>query len=123
SVECADGVHIGNQCLYFSKESLSWNDAKTACHAKQARLAILKDQPDTVAKYAKANYSAFWLGGSDAANEGNWKWLDGQPFDDQFPWSSGQPNSFGGDQDCLLVHSAGFDDRNCPDKWGYICEL
>ncbi|CAL4060042.1 unnamed protein product, partial [Meganyctiphanes norvegica] len=73
---CPDGVQIGNQCLYFSEESLSWNDAKTDCYAKQGQLVVLKDQPDAVTKYVKANNGTyFWVGGTDAANEGSWKWL------------------------------------------------
>ncbi|CAL4128420.1 unnamed protein product [Meganyctiphanes norvegica] len=124
SVRCAGdgGVQIGNQCLYFNEEKLSWYDAKTACHAKQAQLALLKNQPDAVSKYAHANYGGgFWVGGSDAANEGSWKWLDGTPFDDQFPWTSGEPNNIG-NEDCIVADNYGFYDRNCTDKIRYICE-
>ncbi|CAL4093342.1 unnamed protein product, partial [Meganyctiphanes norvegica] len=53
---------------------------------------------------------------------GEWKWLNGQPFPPDFPWSSGNPNNWE-DQDCLHVnYNGGYDDVGCDYSIRYICE-
>ncbi|CAL4093199.1 unnamed protein product, partial [Meganyctiphanes norvegica] len=71
----------------------------------------------------------FWGGGSDTAQEGNWVWLSGKPFHDQFPWADSEPNNGvwdGGDdgeEDCLKVNwNGGYSDAPCTVKHRYICD-
>ncbi|CAL4063179.1 unnamed protein product, partial [Meganyctiphanes norvegica] len=71
SGKCPGGVMIGYECLWFSKESLTWDAAKTACKYRGQALASL-DDPQAVLDYVLENYGdeSFFLGGSDAAKEG-----------------------------------------------------
>ncbi|CAL4060876.1 unnamed protein product [Meganyctiphanes norvegica] len=119
---CIGGVSIGYQCLTFSEEALSWDDASAVCTTNGGRLATLRN-PAEVLKYVNDKKNAqFWAGGSDTAKEGNWVWVTGEPFD-QFPWASNQPDNGGGDQDCLVIGwQNSFDDQGCNTKHRYICE-
>jgi len=57
------------------------------------------------------NLSYIWIGGNDKDEEGTWKWVDGSPFESTFViknfwvrnfWGSGEPNNFGGNEDCMV---------------------
>ncbi|CAL4124926.1 unnamed protein product, partial [Meganyctiphanes norvegica] len=123
---CSGGVTIGSQCLMFSQEARTWYEAKTACGYQNQTLASL-DDPKAVLDYVVENYGndLFFVGGSDAANEGTWEWLNGEPIPSnptKFPWAVGQPDNWGG-QNCLVVNfPGGYDDEACDEKRRYICE-
>ena len=66
----------------------------------------------------------FWLGGTDRVSEGIFKWVDGSSFKSAW-WILGEPNSYGGDEDCLIFskhHVAGFNDKECGYSSAFICE-
>ncbi|CAL4081445.1 unnamed protein product [Meganyctiphanes norvegica] len=126
---CVGGFIVGYQCLIFSEEALTWVAARDACASNGGRLASLAD-PAAVLAYVKKNYGGetFWAGGKYDAEEGIWKWLNGEPFDEQFPWASGEPSSGvvdGVSQHCVSMnYDGGFDNDWCNDnaKLRYVCE-
>ena len=55
----------------------------------------------------------FWIGLSDFAHEGTWRWQESHGETSYQNWCSGQPDNGGGDEDCVAkICSA---DANC--KW------
>ena len=73
----------------------------------------------------------YWIGLSDADHEGVWKWVDGTRLTGYENWRSGQPNNFGGGQDCAgirmgihfdKVYDAEWHDHPCEKKKRFICE-
>ena len=69
--------------------------------------------------------SGFWIGASDIRNEGNFTWSDNSTFDFR-NWPSTQPDSHGGNQDCVRLHPTedfSWDDDNCENKQRYICSI
>ena len=56
-------------------EALSWSDANAACLAKGMQLASVHSAAENALLVtATAGNSYVWIGGTDAASEGTWKW-------------------------------------------------
>ena len=67
----------------------------------------------------------FWIGVSDIASEGTWIWVNGETASNSdLIWDSGQPNSYGGNQDCggIFHPSALADDGTCSESTFGLCE-
>jgi hypothetical protein len=56
--------------------------------------------------------STVWIGYTDAAAEGTWVWVDGSQNQAGFspPWSSGEPNNSGGNENCAEF-------KYTPEQW------
>ncbi|XP_013881144.1 ladderlectin [Austrofundulus limnaeus] len=90
---------------------MNWSDAEHFCVSLDAHLASMEKPWDHDAIQA-AIYSSTgtrtrsWVGGTDAAKEGEWTWSDGSPF--TFTnWGPGQPNNSGGDKHCMEINLNG----------------
>jgi len=97
----------------------TWDDAKTAAAAKtlpnttgRGYLATITSAAEN--KFLNDNFSATsLLGGSDAATEGDWYWMDGPESGTKFfsngaavdgtytNWAADEPNNSGGNEDYL----------------------
>ena len=68
-----------------------------------------------------------WLGGKrDPANRDNFVWTDGTPWD-YTNWEQGQPDDYGGDEDCTQIwdrsnEEQNWNDRICWDVRGFVCK-
>jgi hypothetical protein len=75
-----------------------------------------------------------WLGGSDQAVEGEWRWMNGPEVDQLFTytnWASFEPNNTSGGEDYLQTNHAGqagkWNDNGGPGSnasvaYGYVVE-
>lgn len=95
----------------------TWAAAKADCEADGAYLAILDDAAELAIFPGNG-----WIGVTDAATEGVWLTLRGDPAP-LLPWQAGEPN--GGTQE----NCARFDDgprqlesRRCTDLRNWTCE-
>ncbi|XP_067371583.1 CD209 antigen-like isoform X2 [Channa argus] len=69
-----------NCSFYFlSTESGSWTKAREDCQNKGADLVIINSAEEQEFLSGFTNQSA-WIGLSDRAEEGTWKWIDGSPL-------------------------------------------
>ena len=69
----------------------------------------------------------YWIGITDHEQEGAWKARDGRILELFAWWGKGEPNDYGGDEDCaelvLSSRTVGFvNDVNCYDSNALLCE-
>jgi len=108
----------GHYYEYVSAIGITWTDAKTAAKTKthyglQGYLATITSV-DEAQLTGKQTTGTGWIGGSDAENEGTWKWMtgpeagktfwfgasDGTTTGTDIPfanWNTGEPNNLGGE--------------------------
>ncbi|XP_068215099.1 C-type mannose receptor 2-like [Palaemon carinicauda] len=78
-------VAIGGKCLSFlTYEETTWDEARLRCREKDGDLAIVNDiellrEINLYLKVQELTDHDFWLGASDVAVEGQWKWTDDSP--------------------------------------------
>ena len=98
--ECPDGWNkFGCKCYKTSGTNQSWNKSREFCVSHGADLVVVdsKEEMDFISGW----YSMYWLGATDAAGEGTWRWVDGTVLSlDNPSWSRGGPQG-GGDSNCL----------------------
>jgi len=76
--------------------NFTWQEAKADAEAKGGRLAVLDTQEkiDAANSYLEelGEWPHLWIGLTDEAEEGNWKWIDGIPLSAN-NWKSNEPNN------------------------------
>ena len=120
--------HGGHHYLLVDEvEDLSWSKARQECADRGAHLAIITTEAEAkfIAELCDGRY--MYLGASDEAAEGVWRWIDGSPW--RFTrWMKGQPNDYSGSEDYLATYDDGewVDvDAKGDGFWmptGYICQ-
>lgn len=108
----------------------SWHNAKGRCTALGGRLAIVPDAA-TWTFIKTLSKSSLWLGATDEAKEGEWKWIDGTPVTFA-AWVTNNPNNQGGNENYLAMvvndNVQGWNDFSKEGKTntlqisGFICE-
>jgi hypothetical protein len=88
-------------------ERLTWKQAKAKCEEPGGHLAIVRNPIEqqfihTIA--IEAGLRAAWLGATDEAEEGHWRWVDDSELRFQ-AWGQDQPNNkgFGGEPEHYLI--------------------
>uniref|UniRef100_A0A8C5AZ87 C-type lectin domain-containing protein n=1 Tax=Gadus morhua TaxID=8049 RepID=A0A8C5AZ87_GADMO len=74
--ECPGGwTKFGCKCYRVTREWGSWNKHRKRCVSKGADLVVVdsKEEMDFISGYPEI----FWLGATDDASEGMWRWVDG----------------------------------------------
>lgn len=92
---------FGCKCYRLSNMHGSWSKSREFCVSRGADLVVVdsKEELDFISRYG----SYFWLGATDEASEGMWRWVDGTVLSVDNPsWSGGEPGG-GEDQNCLKV--------------------
>lgn len=114
---------IDNQCFHVSIIDLNWAQARDHCNqkGKGADLAQPKGKGDlgTMATYFKKYHrnQFYYIGGSDHAHEGAWRWLNGDKISGG--WRGGEPNEDGGGEDCLVINPWNGDNN----LWDFVCSV
>lgn len=94
----SDEWEVGRGRFSIIDGSFTWSQARADAQAKGGDLACFP----TAARWDRAiatlgpnaldNYVGLWIGASDAATEGTWTWVNGQPFSFS-EWATGRPSS------------------------------
>jgi len=133
---------FGGHSYAFCLGPLAWADAANDCALKGMRLARIDDATENtwVQMIAFAGISSTssiywsWIGGSDRAVLGDWRWADGALFWTggsngsvqgglYSNWAAGSPTSNGSATDCAILEHAGFwSDFACTSAQRYVCE-
>lgn len=135
--ECPSSYEkIGNACLQvFSEKSYNWTEAKELCVGMHTHMVKVDDANllGDIYDYLMLNEieSNLWLGGTDAASEGDWVWHDDTPIKTGTNyWNVKGEHSQEPDDDipesCLSIwhlNSYMFSDVSCEAEFGVICEF
>jgi len=120
---------------------LSWSDSKTAAEAStyggaQGYLASVMDL-DQANLISERITDQTWLGGSDAANEGDWRWMSGPEAGTAFwngdlngaavgsaytNWAGGMPDNYNGNENCTETYPGSpvtWNDQDCSQPRSY----
>ena len=115
---------------------LTWHEAKKACAKRGGHLVTVANQEENdflaslVSEITIPPGGSFWLGCTDEAREGDWRWVDGSKVK-YGAWYPGEPNNGGGGGGTENFAGTRFlkgvsDWNDIPadngDNAGYICE-
>ncbi|MBQ7155592.1 MAG: leucine-rich repeat domain-containing protein [Synergistaceae bacterium] len=113
---------------------MTWTEAKSYCESLGGHLATITSQEeyDAILNILPQDEKRlYWLGASDADNEGSWQWITGEDFSFT-KWLAGEPN--GGNSENYLILTNYYNDvwgwndaTNShagidPSEWSFICE-
>ncbi|XP_039371038.1 C-type lectin domain family 10 member A-like [Mauremys reevesii] len=124
-MKCPSGWQsFKKSCYFFSTLTKSWQDAKQFCTDQRSGLVIVNTaEEQTFLSNHISEHNVYWLGLSDSAKEGEWRWLDGSPLSVRF-WGPGEPNNVGHEgEDCGSLRFDGkWNDATCSVTEHWICE-
>jgi len=129
-----DAIEYKGHYYKLYNETMLWTEAERACEKMDGHLVTItsKDEQQKIVEmietYSEAEKYNFWIGGSDAEQEGTFKWVTGEPIPLDMSteggyenWKSGQPNnndtSAEGDQDYLQICCTDINDTDRYGKW------
>jgi len=121
---CGEGETAFDNWCYWVDASYSYNftEAQDECRARGLQLASIHSQQEQnfIAGLISGHYA--WIGLTDVAVEGEFRWSDGTPLDFQY-WNPGQPNG-GTLSDCVFTYlsDAAWGDYYCDDTNGVACK-
>ena len=101
-----DAYTFNNHHYMFIPFAMTWHEAKAFCEDFGGHLSTVtsEEEWDFIQQKAKANIGHFWLGGTDEALEGEWKWVTGETWEFT-AWAVDSPNSES-DADYLYISSS-----------------
>jgi hypothetical protein len=141
-----DGLSDGDELYpyYVVSGSFTWLEAAADAKAKGGRLAIPNNRDDYEAlrkRFGSGISASLWLGASDAAIEGEWKWDNGTLLNQSqwdmpgnldwsdfytsgsaVPWAPGKPDNFNNADGLTLRRDFSFEDRPILERRGYLIE-
>jgi hypothetical protein len=112
----------------FNGTKVAWLEARLACAGLGVgnHLAMIGSAAENaiLTQLAGAGITDAWLGATDSATEGTWRWVD-NTLVIYTNWRMGEPNNANGNEDCMVAEldtGATWDDRDCTSTLAYVCE-
>ena len=115
-----------NKTDYCLQGPATWEVAQKTCLRDGGELAMLDTEAENTALFqnlgTKMNLPRLWIGLSDAAVEGQFRWISGDPLELSL-WRAGEPNDSGG-EDCAEWGSLDgrWNDLACGSSLPSLCE-
>ena len=98
----------------------SWFDANKIC--KDIGSILIEPRNAELNTIADTFKISPWIGASDLASEGDWRWTSNNEVLNYTNWTPGQPDNFVG-QDCAAIVNRGlWEDFDCSNKRAFICQ-
>lgn len=108
----------------FIHEEMTWQDAQAYCEDIGGHLVTITSQAEQEFVYTSLveKYGVAMIGLNDAASEGTWEWVTGEPFS-YANWDGGEPNNQG-DEDYVFINANGsWNDGHANREYNsFICE-
>ncbi len=114
---------LNGHYYYCSTFPSSWSAAKAYAENSGGHLAVINDAQENQFLANLLQAPAAFIGMSDAASEGNFEWVNGDPVT-YTNWYPGQPNNYNGAQDYVEMLSNGqWNDQYATCKLEFIMEV
>ncbi|XP_041132140.1 C-type lectin domain family 9 member A-like isoform X2 [Polyodon spathula] len=84
-----DWMLFNHKCYMFSKDIMPWNASQAQCRLKGGDLVKIQSEEEQkfISKTAqKKGGFYFWIGLSDQAGKGEWRWVDNSPLTKGYWW-------------------------------------
>jgi len=105
--------------------NFTWQEAKADAEARGGRLAVLNTQAkiDAANAFLRPDDPRVWIGLTDEAQEGQWKWITGEPLTVS-NWDEGEPNNLVEEDHALILPgSRRWNDGHDFDPEYYLLEI
>ncbi|XP_022093106.1 macrophage mannose receptor 1-like [Acanthaster planci] len=124
--------HFGDFCYLFRDEYKffgdrhTWDGAQSKCESYGGNLVSIhsKEESDFIFEHMGYSEGRFWIGFTDKAKDGTFKWSDGTKTD-YLNWRPGTPKD-SENEDCAHVDPMYFgsqwSDVTCSKYYGYVCK-
>jgi hypothetical protein len=142
NTDLCNSATFGGHTYLLCKEERNWVDANSGCLAAGMRLVRIDDAAENQWLFDNAltevgRVSLVWIGATDQAVEGEWRWTDGDLFwvgnntgiaqDGLFAgWYFREPNDVSPGEHCASLESNGsmpaWYDSRCEQRTPFICE-
>lgn len=107
----------------------NWFVAREVCISYGKSLLEIhtaEENQDAEALLQKYELKNAWIGVNDLGEEDQYHWTNGRNVLNQF-WAPGSWDEKGGSQDCVAItgnekHPKNWYDRECEDKYPFICQ-
>lgn len=112
---------------YCLEAPATWDVAQRTCVRNGGELAMVDTDAENNALFkalgSRISASNFWIGLSDEASEGQFRWISGDPLEIPI-WRQGEPNNAGGAENCAEWSStdARWNDLPCRTPLPSLCE-
>ena len=107
----------------------TWSEAKKICQSNGGNLFEPRSSFQSNAVFDEVRkihkVIGIWIGLTDTASEGNWRYASDGSKVVYTNWNSDEPNNDGGDEDCAIMHT-GFRhwfDYSCEVKDFFLCQF
>lgn len=127
AAECPCALEIVDSAAFeLCNLPMSWDEAAAFCGARGATLARLDAPKQSKRLYRAArelDEGRWWIGLSDRAEEGVFRWHDGAPLDATY-FKKGQPDNDGCNEDCVALREDAkgrWHDTHCAQRRPFIC--
>ncbi|XP_053475465.1 C-type mannose receptor 2-like isoform X2 [Ictalurus furcatus] len=96
---------------------LTWPQAQTYCRTHHTDLASSLNSSDNyMLRQVRDKQGNSWIG----LYRDTWKWSDGTNASN-IPWAPGQPDNYGGYENCAVVNNGLFYDVQCTNLYYFFC--
>ena len=121
--------------LIVITENKTWEAAEAYAQSLGGHLAMIKTEAmqnyvyNTILNDPNvANLSTFWIGATDKAKEGEWRWVDGTLLSSTYTnWNSGEPNNSSDEDYCQYYISGGtkgkWNDLNGTQTYPFVVQI
>ncbi|CAM9827317.1 unnamed protein product, partial [Heterosigma akashiwo] len=108
----------------YYTDTLSWDDAETECQGFGGNLVSITSEAinEEVLALVGGADNDVWIGLNDQSTEGTYVWVNGTEAD-YTNWGYGEPNDYGGGEDCVEMKSNGeWNDQSCSTEFAFVCQ-
>ncbi len=129
----SDRAELGRGRFEFVSATLTWPAASAAAAARGGYLATFRDAAELaeamvqVGPSLPGDLNGFWIGATDRAVEGSWRWVTGEAFGFA-KWATGEPNDLNNSDYAAVAGDASgeegkwYDFRDVTTRSAYLLE-
>lgn len=123
---CQEFERSGSGTYAFCFDRSSYDEALQDCRDRGGDLVSIhsaEELAQIIEAAGAIGIGDWWIGLSDRAEEGTFRWEDGSPYDFE-AWRPGEPNNAVEAENCaVLVGWRAWNDTDCASTFSYICQL